>query len=346
MTERNAIHNRNFLDNGLPDHCADIIIADPPYYKVKGEFDKVWPDFDAYLADVEAWAKECARLLAHTGTLVWFGSWRRIAYSQIILDRYFDIINNCTVFKENGIQNLFANMEVQRSFFSNDERFLVYESACTDPVEGNLMEKNRYAYDCGMLRTRIMQPLVDYLVGERDRAGFTSEQVGRELGTCMQSHWFTRRSQFALPTAENYARLRRLFNRDGGNYLAREYDDLAAEYKARKAEYETARKEYESGRRPFRMERRQSDVFTWTWDCGASKRYGHSTVKDVRLAEYLVRCFKPMGGGGLLVAPFAGSGTECLAAARNGMDYVGYEIDAKSCEIARARLENVELRLI
>lgn len=342
----NAIHNRNFLDNGLPDHCADIIIADPPYFKVKGEFDKVWPDFDAYLADVEKWAKECARLLAHTGTLVWYGSWRRIAYTQIILDKYFNIINNCTLFKENGIQNLFANIDVQRSFFSNDERFLVYESACTESAGvGNLMEKNRYAFDCGMLRTRIMRPLVDYLIGERDRAGFTSEQVGRELGTCMQSHWFTYKSQFALPTDYNYGRLRRLFNRDGGEYLQRDYADLAKEYRARKAEYEMARKEYESRRRPFRMERRQSDVFSWTWDCGASKRFGHDTVKDVRFTEFLIRCFKPMGGG-LLIAPFAGSGTECLAAARNGMDYVGFEIDAKSCEIARERLANVELRLL
>ena len=51
----------NFLNNDLPDGCADLIVADPPYFEVKGDFDFQWPTFDAYLSDVERWAAECAR---------------------------------------------------------------------------------------------------------------------------------------------------------------------------------------------------------------------------------------------------------------------------------------------
>ena len=49
----NKVHNIDFLNNDLPDKCANLIIADPPYYKTKGDFDFIWQTFDDYLKDVE-----------------------------------------------------------------------------------------------------------------------------------------------------------------------------------------------------------------------------------------------------------------------------------------------------
>ena len=51
----NKVHNIDFLNNNLPDKCAKLIIADPPYYKTKGDFDFIWKTFDDYLVDVEKW---------------------------------------------------------------------------------------------------------------------------------------------------------------------------------------------------------------------------------------------------------------------------------------------------
>ncbi len=48
LMEYNKVHNINFLDNNLPDKCANLIIADPPYYKVKGGFDFIWNSFEDY----------------------------------------------------------------------------------------------------------------------------------------------------------------------------------------------------------------------------------------------------------------------------------------------------------
>lgn len=53
--EANEIYNGDFMSNGLPDHCADLIVADPPYYRVKGDFDSVWDSLEDYLKDVEIW---------------------------------------------------------------------------------------------------------------------------------------------------------------------------------------------------------------------------------------------------------------------------------------------------
>ena len=71
--EFNKAYHSNWLDNTLPDKCAKLIIADPPYFEVKGEFDFIWASFADYLADVQKWAIECKRILADNGSLFWYG---------------------------------------------------------------------------------------------------------------------------------------------------------------------------------------------------------------------------------------------------------------------------------
>ena len=55
------VHHSDWLNNGLPDKSVQLIIADPPYFEVKGSFDFVWKSFEEYLIDVEKWAIECKR---------------------------------------------------------------------------------------------------------------------------------------------------------------------------------------------------------------------------------------------------------------------------------------------
>ena len=44
--------------------------------------------------DDEITAAESKRLLAENGTLYWFGGSKKIAYTQIIFDKYFGLVNN------------------------------------------------------------------------------------------------------------------------------------------------------------------------------------------------------------------------------------------------------------
>lgn len=343
--QTDVIYNQDFMKNNLPDHCADLIIADPPYYRVKGEFDQVWDTFEDYLADVAGWAEELARVLSFSGTLVWFGSHRNIAYCQVILDRHFHLLNNCTVEKRNSIQNKFACPDTQRSFFSNDERFLLYENDSEEPDRSlGGKAKNHYKTRLGLMKSQCVKPVIDYLNAERERAGFSAKQVNEALGTCMASHWFTHKSQFELPRPEWYRKLRDLFNsRSGGGkkeYLQRDYGELKNEYDALCNDWEVLRKDCEELRRPFFMEGRQSDIFSLTVDSGASYRIGHPTVKDMNLIRLLVRCLSREGQ--TVLEPFAGSGTGCLAAAEYGRKYIGYEIDTKYWKIATERLGTVQ----
>jgi len=124
--EVNKIYNINFLDNTLPDKCANLIIADPPYFEVKGDFDFIWKSFEDYLKDVEKWAIECKRVLADNGTLFWYGHAKNIAYAQIIFDKHFNLINNL-VWDKGSFMGL-EESEGLRSFAPCTEIILMYSN--------------------------------------------------------------------------------------------------------------------------------------------------------------------------------------------------------------------------
>jgi site-specific DNA-methyltransferase (adenine-specific) len=57
-----------------PNETFDLIIADPPYFKVKGDFDFKWKTHHEYLDFCRDWLTECKRLLKPNGTLIIWGS--------------------------------------------------------------------------------------------------------------------------------------------------------------------------------------------------------------------------------------------------------------------------------
>lgn len=71
---------------------------------------------------------------------------------------------------------------------------------------------------------------------------------------------------------------------------------------------------------------------------GAGKRANvHPTVKSIALMRWLCRLVTPPGG--LVLDPFAGSGTTGVAALREGFRFVGIEREAEYVAIARRRIE-------
>ena len=61
----------------------------------------------------------------------------------------------------------------------------------------------------------------------------------------------------------------------------------------------------------------------------------HPTVKPLALMRWLVRLVTPPGG--IVLDPFAGSGTTLCAAAMEGAPWIGIEREERYCQIARAR---------
>ena len=63
----------------------------------------------------------------------------------------------------------------------------------------------------------------------------------------------------------------------------------------------------------------------------------HDTVKPVRLMEYLVRMATPPKG--IVLDPYCGSGTTCVAAANEGFKFLGIEKEGPSVKTALARID-------
>ena len=72
---------------------------------------------------------------------------------------------------------------------------------------------------------------------------------------------------------------------------------------------------------------------------GKKERVDHPTQKPWTLCETLIKAARNKEGETTLLVPFAGSGSECVAAKALGVDYIGFEINAEYVTVANGRLQ-------
>lgn len=66
----------------------------------------------------------------------------------------------------------------------------------------------------------------------------------------------------------------------------------------------------------------------------------HPTVKPIELMQYLIRLICPIESGRVVLEPYAGSGSTCIAARHLGLDFYAFEKTAKYAEIAERRIRD------
>lgn len=72
----------------------------------------------------------------------------------------------------------------------------------------------------------------------------------------------------------------------------------------------------------------------------ANEKVDHPTQKPLSISNRIVKHFS--NEGDLIVIPFAGSGSECVAARINNRDFIGFEINDKYLPIIEERLNDLE----
>lgn len=72
---------------------------------------------------------------------------------------------------------------------------------------------------------------------------------------------------------------------------------------------------------------------------GAKERVNHPTQKPLALCEKLLKSCKQPAAAGYVLIPFAGSGSECVAAKQLGLPYVGIELNSEYVALIHQRLE-------
>ena len=323
--EKNKIYNCDWLSNEIESNSVDLIISDPPYFEIMGEFDFIWPSFDDYLKDVERWAVECKRVLKSNGTLLWYGDDKRIAYAQIIFDKHFNLLNNLVWHKGENFMGLNKSGEL-RTFAPCTERILMYDTG--EDRNGSYMV---------FADPSLFMSIKKYLDDEHDKTGLTLREMCDQFGsTCSHYFGYSKRSkeQFTLPTREKYESLQTT------GFFNRPWDELRKEYEELLSQYQDIKKEYEKQRRPFENFLQLSEVLKFNNESSLNTKYKHPTRKPEKLTRALIlTCTNP---GATILVPFAGSGTECAIAKREGREFIGFEIDPKYHEVAMQRIEDEE----
>jgi site-specific DNA-methyltransferase (adenine-specific) len=73
---------------------------------------------------------------------------------------------------------------------------------------------------------------------------------------------------------------------------------------------------------------------------GMKERVNHPTQKPLALCEKLIRSCKQPASEGFVLVPFAGSGSECLAAKNLNLPFVGIELNPDYVQLINERLQD------
>ena len=315
----------------LDSSSIDLILTDPPYFKVKDEpWDRQWETEAGFLAWLDTVLVEFARILKPNGSLYLFASPQMAARVEVLIGQRFNVLNRITWQKPPyATKAEMFRKEDLRMFFPASEAIIFAEHFNSDNYA---QDGSGHDAECDKLRGFAFEPLRAYLDGERIRAGVTVRQVaeqfqlktGSRTVTGMARHWFTSVLQWTLPTEENYQWLRSTLSHlnRGGAYLRREYEDL--------------RREYEDLRRPFTATADVPYTDVWTFPTVGTYPGKHVCEKPLEMMRHIVEASSRPDG--VVLDCFMGSGNSGIAATMLGRQYIGIDASVHWVNVAGQRI--------
>jgi site-specific DNA-methyltransferase (adenine-specific) len=78
----------------------------------------------------------------------------------------------------------------------------------------------------------------------------------------------------------------------------------------------------------------------WTFPAVNAKRIGHPAPFPIELPHRLINLYSYEGD--VVLDPFCGSGTTCLAAIQNKRSYIGYDINEEYIKLSKKRIDNLK----
>lgn len=76
----------------------------------------------------------------------------------------------------------------------------------------------------------------------------------------------------------------------------------------------------------------------WRFSAERASKIGHPAPFPIELPYRLIQLYTFEGE--VILDPFLGAGTTCIAALKTNRKYIGYDIDRKYCELAKQRIKN------
>lgn len=313
----------------MPDNSIDAIVTDPPYGL--GFMGKKW---DA-LPPGESWARECLRVLKPGGHLLAFGgtrTWHRLAVA--VEDAGFEIRDSLAWMHGTGFPKHRAGLKP------------AFEPVVMGrkPFKGSLLA-NEAVFGTGALNIEASR------IGETVETWPTSRRYGGGRGDAAAA------SAVAFGRDSSPARTQATGEAPAGRWPANVLlDDETAEILDAQSgtgkSTASARQTGQTGTVAYGS-RAGSDKVAGYNDAGGASRFfyvakapkserpivdgiAHATVKPLTLMRHLVRLVTPAGG--VVLDPFAGTGTTLEAARLEGFNSIGIERESDYLPLINARL--------
>ena len=190
----------------IPDGSVDLILTDPPYFKVKNEpWDNQWSKPQMFLAWLDSVLEQFQRILKPNGSLYLFASPKMAGQVEVLISERFNVLSTITWNKRNapgfdGWKQK-TRKESLRQFYPHSERIVFAEPAGYIPSYSQQLREQRATR--AMTQAEVCAQLGFY--GKVNRGGMLANW---ELGLSAPSldQWAALQTIFDLPDFERSVR--------------------------------------------------------------------------------------------------------------------------------------------
>ena len=323
----------------LPDNSVDLILTDPPYFKVKPNgWDNQGRGDQDYLTWLESCLAEFWRVLKPNGSIYLFSGHRLAADIELLMRSRFNLLNHIIWAKPSGRWNGCCKTDL-RAYFPATERILFAE------CKPGPYKPDGFSLASDSLKRHIMTPLIDYFRNAREALGVSSKDIAAATGKKnMVSHWFGG-SQWQLPSEIDYRVLQTLFDRIAlerhqQHKLDKPRHQLVVEYQTLNRQYFDLLDEYRHLRRPFSVTAAVPYTDVWTYKPVQFYPGKHPCEKPAdMLHDMIAASSRP---GNLVADFFMGSGSTVKAALQLGRRVIGVELETERFEQTKREIESMK----
>ena len=165
----------------LPSECIDLIIADPPYFKVINQtWDYQWKKLGDYLDWCLLWFKECYRILKKGGSFYCYGYFRILAHQLRILEE-LGFSTRQQIIINKGLRAIGGRATKNYKMFPNVTESLLFMVKDSYPYVKQLLKERQ-------IELKISSKEINNFLGVKSNGGgmwsiYTGNNVSRQIPT-------------------------------------------------------------------------------------------------------------------------------------------------------------------
>jgi len=292
------------LMKAIPDASVDLILTDPPYFKVKNEpWDNQWSKPGHFLSWLDQVLAQFQRILKPNGSLYLFASPQMAARVEILIGERFNVLNSIRWHKAGGWHKKVRKEDLCR-YLQPWEACVFAEKVSEDlsPISAKIRSAR--------IASGLKATEVDVLLGNVRSSDPTR-------GTELCRRW---EEGSSIPTEDSFVRAMAACGEQSDSY-----QELVGATQA--------------WRRPFSVSVDVPHTDQWTFDPVRPYPGKHPCEKPSAMLEHIITASSRPGD--VVFDAFTGTGSTGIAAVKLGRDFIGCEMSEQHHADAISRIARV-----